>query len=314
MRLAVEIPSYARAAKAFQDLTKIPISASSMQRLVMECGSQVVEQQAEEAEATSRVPDRGEEIVPRAWPKPDSPVMSISLDGSMVNIRGEGWKEVKVATVSAVEADEEGGAVHLRRHSYRAGLWEAATFAKQQWAEAWRRGIQRAQEVLSINDGALWIWKIIAMCYAPCVEIIDWWHAVEKLWAAANPILGQGQAATTAWVESQKSRLWQGQLRLLVHHFRALAPRGHPLPGPVWEAVSYIYANRRRMRYDLFRQAGYPLGSGAVESGCKRVVIGRLRQAGMRWSRTGAQAMLALRCVLLSGRWSSLWYLSPQPT
>jgi hypothetical protein len=61
------------------------------------------------------------------------------------------------------------------------------------------------------------------------------------------------------------------------------------------------------MRYRRFRQAGYPLGSGTVESACKVVVQQRMKQAGMRWSRKGAQAMLALRCALLSDRWRQEW-------
>lgn len=61
------------------------------------------------------------------------------------------------------------------------------------------------------------------------------------------------------------------------------------------------------MDYICYRQAGYPVGSGSVESGCKVVVQQRMKQAGMRWSREGAQAMLALRCLLLSDRWDELW-------
>ena len=62
----------------------------------------------------------------------------------------------------------------------------------------------------------------------------------------------------------------------------------------------YLFHNRWRMRYHLFREAGYPIGSGTVESACKHVVQQRLKQSGMRWSLIGAQAMLALRSTLLS--------------
>jgi hypothetical protein len=61
------------------------------------------------------------------------------------------------------------------------------------------------------------------------------------------------------------------------------------------------------MDYVTYRQAGYPVGSGSVESGCKVVVQARMKQAGMRWSRQGAQAMLALRCILLSEQWDAVW-------
>lgn len=311
-RLGLEIASFRRAAESFQAISKIPMSKSSLAELVNTYGKRLVALQAGEAEATVRVPERGEEIVWREMPEPDSEVMSISLDGTMLNIRGEGWKEVKVATISAVEAEvqlerDEEKSVHLTRHSYRAGLWDAKEFAKQQWAEGCRRGLEKAKQIISVNDGAVWIWLIIAMCYAPCIEIIDWWHAVEKVWEAARSLFGQGTPQAAVWVEGATSRLWTSQLRAVMHQVRQACPRGQPLPEAVHAMVSYIFHNRRRMDYVSYRRAGYPVGSGSVESACKVVVQARMKQAGMRWSRERAQAVLALRCMLLSGRWDEIW-------
>jgi hypothetical protein len=319
--LGVEIPSYRRAAERFEGLTKLGLSKSSLQRLTDEAGQVVVGQQAVEAEATVKAPEKDEVVTSRDIPEPDSEVMAVSMDGVLINIRGEGWKEVKVATISAVEvavqmAGDEEQAVHLGLHSYRAGLWEAKEFAKQQWAEACRRGLEKAKTIVSVNDGAVWIWLIVAMCYAPCVEIIDWWHLVEKLWAAANALFGQGQAQTTVWVQQQKSHLWTGQRRAVLQAIRQVCPRTEPLPEPVRPLLSYLLHHRRRMDYERFRQAGYPVGSGSTESACKVVVQERMKQAGMRWGRETAQAMLALRSVLLSGRWDevwSAWLLPPKP-
>ncbi len=318
VRLGVELPSYERAARNFEALTKLAVSKSSVQRLVHEVGSQVVAQQAAEAEATVRTPGRDEEVITvRQMPEPDSETMAVSFDGGMINVRGEGWKEVKIATISAVERQvglerEDEPQVRLTRHSYRAGLWEAKEFAKQQWAEGCRRGLERARRLVAVADGAAWIWIIIAMCYAPCIEIIDWWHALEKLWGAANSLFGPGERRTAAWVEEQQPWLWAGNVRAVLAALRRACPRGQPLNEAVWATVTYLYRNRRRMAYQEYRRAGYPIGSGAVEAACKVVVQARMKQAGMRWSRDGAQAVLALRCVLLSDRWDALW-LSLQP-
>ncbi len=319
LSLGVEIPSYRRAAARFEGLTKLPLSKSSLNRLAQEYGRQVVAQQAAEAEAMVKAPAKDEEVVWREIAEPESAVMNVSIDGVLINIRGEGWKEVKIVTISAVEAEvalerDEEKEVRLTHHSYRAGLWEAKEFAKQQWAEGCRRGLEKAQQIVTVNDGAVWIWLIIAMCYAPCVEIIDWWHAVEKIWEAANSLWGQGEAQRVAWVQQQKERLWAGHLPALLHQVRQVCPRGQPLHDKVRALVSYVFHNRRRMDYVRYRQAGYPVGSGSVESGCKVVVQERMKQAGMRWSREGAQAMLALRCVLLSDRWDEVWAsLIPAP-
>ena len=319
--LGVQIPSYARAAMSFEQLTKIPLSKSSMQQLVNEYGQRLGKIQDDEAAAMVSEPvgvSEGEAW--RAIPEPDSAQMAVALDGCMVNVRGEGWKEVKVAAISAVEtaAAEAGTAeptTSLQRTSYRAGLWEAACFANQQWAEGCRRGLEKAQRVVCVSDGAAWIWAIVAMCYAPrCIEILDWWHATQKLWEVAFSLWGEDEQHSHAWAAEQKSLLWQGALRQIVHALRQLCPRGEPLPDKVRLGIGYLFHHRWRMRYADFRQAGCPIGSGSVESACKVVVQERLKQAGMRWSRAGAQAVLALRSVLLSERWQEVWpSLQPPP-
>lgn len=311
VRQGTEIPSHRRAAASFEGMTKIPISKSSLGRLVTLYGGKIVRQQQAEAEAMVKPPAKEEVITIRQMPRPDSEVMALSMDGALVNIRGEGWKEVKTVSVSAVDrvTNEETGdiEVHLRGHSYRAGLWEAKEFAQQQWAEGCRRGLERAKQIVSVNDGAVWIWLIVQMCWAPCVEILDWWHVVEKLWEVAATLFEQDQAAAGQWVEKQKSHLWHGRRRQLIRAIRLCCPRGQPLPEKVRLVVGYIFNHRARIRYHQFRQVGYPLGSGTVESACKLVMQERMKQAGMRWSREGAQAMLALRSVLLSERWDDVW-------
>ena len=309
LSLAVDIPSYRRAAQRYEELTHLGLSKSSLQRLCQEYGEQVVTQQAAEAEAMMRVPAKDEEEVWRQVPEPESEVMSLSMDGVMVHIRDEGWREVKIASISAVEngEDEESGeaTVDLTHHSYRAGLWDAATFSKQQWAEACSRGVEKARQLVCVSDGAAWIWAIVLLCYAPCVEILDWWHAVERLWTLARSHFEGSEA--NEWVSLQKQRLAQGRLRRIFHHVRQLYPRGQPLPETVAKALGFLFRNRHRLRYREFRQAGFPIGSGTVESACKVVVQQRMKQAGMRWGRDSAQAMLALRCALLSDRWEQTW-------
>jgi hypothetical protein len=311
VRQGVEIASHRRAANSFVEMTKIGVSKSSVGRLVKLYGSKLVVQQQAEAEAMVKPPASDEVVTRRDMPQPDGEVMAISMDGAMVNIRGEGWKEVKTVSVSVVERDiddeMEEPEVCLTGHSYRAGLWEAKEFAKQQWVEGCRRGLERAKQIVSVNDGALWIWLIVQMCWAPCVEILDWWHVVEKLWEVAATLLEEDQTTTAAWVDKQKSHLYHSRSRMVIHAIRQLCPRGQPLPEKVRLVVSYIFNHRQRLKYKQFRQAGYPIGSGTVESACKVVMQTRMKQAGMRWSRDGAQAMLALRSVLLSERWDEVW-------
>lgn len=310
LQVGAEIASYERAAALFRDFTHLALSKSSVHRLVNHYGQAVGQTLEEEATAMVQVPSKEETVTWRTQPEPDSPMMNVSSDGVLIHIIDEGWKEVKIATISAVTAsvEKETGEIEvgLSQHSYRAGLWEAPKFGHHLWAESCRRGLEKAKHVVSVNDGAPWIWAIVFMCFARCTQILDWWHAVERLWTIAGLAFDADQAAAAAWVKTQKELLAQSKLRQVLRNTRTLFPRTKPLPQAVAKAAAYFLHNRHRMFYQEFRQAGCPIGSGTVESACKLVVQQRMKQSGMRWSRSGAQAMLALRSVLLSQRWSLL--------
>lgn len=313
----MEIASFERAAETFTALTGIPLSKSALHRLVGEYGGQVAESQTAEARSMVEV-SRSEEVVWRERVQPDSNVMSVSSDGVLIHVRDEGWKEVKVMSVSAVlpctesdRADVPGkSAVTLTQHSYRAGLWDATTFTSHHWAEACRRGVDQARTVVCVSDGAAWIWAMVFLCFAVRVEILDFWHAAQRLWTIAQRTFAT-QSEAAAWVEAQRVLFAQSRLRQVMRQVRLLYPRGQVLPDEVRQALGYLFHNRRRMDYAAFRRAGYPVGSGTIESACKTVVQARMKQAGMRWSRHGAQAILALRSLLLSDRWHELNSLAP---
>jgi hypothetical protein len=309
LRLAVDVPSFRRASEHYQEITQIPLSKSSLELLVREYGGLLVAKEAQEAEQLASPvfgePDGAAALSPAAAGE----TMAVSIDGVMLHMRDEGWKEVKMVSVSVVE-QEEGTPepkVRLTQHSYCAGLWDVETFGRHQWAEAWRRGIQRAKRIVAVCDAAAWIWALIITCYAPCAQIIDWYHATQRLWQIAHATYGQGTDQARQWVEELKAHLWAGQVRALLHDVRAHWPRGQERPEGLRQAIGYLFRQRRRMNYAAHRKAGYPTGSGTIESGCKVVVQERMVQAGMRWSRCGAQAMLALRCALLSDRWDATW-------
>ena len=116
-----------------------------------------------------------------------------------------------------------------------------------------------------------------------------------------------------AWIRIQKTTLFHGDFRAFFRAVRSLYPRGTALPDAVCQSLAYLFRNRARMAYAAFRQAGFPIGSGTVESAAKTVVQQRMKQAGMQWSRDGAQAMLALRSRLLSRRWDNFPLSSSTP-
>jgi hypothetical protein len=308
VRLGTEIASFERASHFLQELTGVSFSKSSLHRLTGELGKVAAVKAAQVARAMTQVPKREDEVTWRIPAQPPSDTLSVSADGVMIHLRDEGWKEVKVMSISAVRQEVEATRVSrttsLCQHSYCAGLWDVATFTPYYWAEAYRRGVERAKNTLCINDGASWIWNMVFQCFAQRIEILDWWHAAQRVWDIALTRLSAQEA--TLWVHARQAEMARSQLPQLFRQVRLLFPRSQPLPKVVREAVLYLFHNRRRMDYAAYRQAGFPIGSGTIESACKTVVQARMKLAGMRWSRQGATAMLTLRSLSLSHRWHEL--------
>lgn len=98
----------------------------------------------------------------------------------------------------------------------------------------------------------------------------------------------------------------------MLHALLDLLPGEAPARQEVRRAVDYFTEHAERMRYPEFAAAGWPLGSGMAESACKLVVQAREKQAGMRWHRSGAQAVATLRALQPSGRWDEFWTRQPQ--
>ena len=200
----------------------------SVQRLVMEYGTELVIADEKEAEAMVCVPEEEEGVSWRRIPEPDREVMVVSADGVMVHLRDEGWKEAKVASVSAAPVCEAGqkaeGELRLEKHSYRAGLWDAKRFTNHDRAASYRRGVEKAKQVVCINDGALWIWMMVFVCFSRRIEILDWWHMLQYVRQIAAEAMGPDSAEASAWVETPKAALSRSQLRLFFRRILRLYP------------------------------------------------------------------------------------------
>ena len=233
----------------------------------------------------------------------------MALDAARVRF-GDGWHDVKAGVVFWAEPQWEGSGLaggKATAQSYVAETGPMEEAGERLYREAVRRGIDPAEDlVVCLGDGAPANWSQFGLHFPRRVEALDWYHAVEHLWAAARDRLGEDSVQAEAWVAARKEELWAGDVGAVLTALRS---------GEGESEAHYFETNEHRMRYAEFRARGYPIGSGTVESACKRVIGARLKQAGMRWSKAGAQAVLNLRSHLLSGRWDAVWPLTrPQLT
>lgn len=326
----LQAASFAQAAEAYTHAVGGAISRSSVRRITEGFGEGLVAWKEGEAKQAAAIAEKGEGPRERrvALRDPIEDRGNISSDGTMILVRGEGWKEVKMAAFSQVEilapedrrrrsAQREGQRAHeevvrLSAHSYCAGLWDADTFEPHQYAEGLRRGLDQVAHLSSVNDGAPWIINRTFTNFPEADQVIDWHHATQRLWAVAHAVYGEGEAAEK-WETQREEDLWNGAVDRVIQSLDALDLGQPDYPDEVGQAPGYFQHNRDRMRYDVFRALGYPIGSGTVESGAKNVVKHRLRRPGRGWRRDCAQSMLAALSEFHSQRFEWAWQMVYSP-
>lgn len=315
IRLAVWVSgqvSFEQAAQLLHQVGRINISASSIWRRVEKWGNALLEWEGKERARANAVPSREQ---PQPGECRHNQPMGFSLDGWMVNIRGEGWKEVKSAALFEVEqrevADSQSGEMVEKASataiSYIAHLGGPELFGEKLWAEGQRRQLQVAYDKVCVSDAAHWIWGLCQDYFPEAEQIVDWYHALQHLYAAAAALYGEANDKAKLWVEARSIDLFQGHAarianlldKLAAQHTSERAKKLH-------EEAGFFRNNQRRMRYLEYREDGWPIGSGSIESGCKQSQS-RMTGSGMRWSRLGAERMLAICALILGARLHECW-------
>jgi hypothetical protein len=239
----------------------------------------------------------------------------IAADGCHAPER-DGWHEVKVANIYANEhrVKTASGRGKLAYKQYLATLDDAAGFGRLLWqaAECWQA--EKARRVVVMGDGAPWIWNLAAEHFPGALEIVDFYHAAEHLWAAGEALFGERSISggTGSWVKHYRHHLRRGRVDLVIEALdRAGKSQAAKLPPErqtlLRRNLEYFKTNRDRMRYDRYKRMHLPIGTGAVEGSCKFVVQERFKLPGSRWSDAGLRAMLALKQLRLNGQWDCLW-------
>ena len=178
-----------------------------------------------------------------------------------------------------------------------------SAFAARVVREATRRGFDHAARRAVLGDGATWIWNLADAHFPDAVQIVDRFHAKQHLSDVGKAVYGATSDLARAWAHARHAELDAGDLDAVLGALRTHA-------GATDEArrcVDYVGRNRERMRYAAFQAAGLCTSAGVVEAGCKVAIGTRCKRAGMHWTVAGANAIIALRCCKLSGRFEDFW-------
>lgn len=279
--------------------TGVTVSAETVRRLTETAGTAAV---ASEMAAVERL----EQTLPD--PPPGPPVQQLSVDGAMVPLVGGEWAEAKTLAVGTVTGT--GDAVRATELSYFSRLTDADTFGWLATGETHRRGTTTARTVVAVVDGAAWCQSFIDLHRPDAVRILDFPHALEHLGAVAQAVFGPGTVAASEWLGIQATALRHGQEGAVLAPLMdvaSLGGLGNETRHLVTRTHAYLATRRDQIQYQVFVAAGYPIGSGCVESANKVVVEARLKGPGMHWARSNVDPMLALRTVIANDRWTEVW-------
>lgn len=243
------------------------------------------------------------------------PMRSSELQGSSGKQSGAAkTREVKLCTVWSAEGRDENDTPIRDPGSvtYSAAIETAATidtgtqrspFTERVLREATRRRFTEASRTIVIGDGAPWIWNIAHELFPRAIQIVDRFHVKEHLSNLSKTLYANNSNQAKTWATRRHEELDSGRLPDLLRALRRHADRCEDAR----KCFQYIHGNRDRMRYPQFRAQGLCTSSGVVEAGCKLAIATRLKRAGMHWTVAGSNAIIALRCSKLSGRFQDYW-------
>ena len=173
-----------------------------------------------------------------------------------------------------------------------------------------RRDPHRRHTWVMVTDGERALQRRVAATLSDATLVLDLLHVLEKLWKAAYVFHPEASPEAAAFVRDRAQRILNGQVSQVVKGLRQMVTK-RKLTGAkaktLLNVAAYYYANRDRMRYDVYLNNGWPIASGSVEGACKNLIRDRFERSGMRWTPETAEAMLKLRAVHLSGDAEAYW-------
>jgi hypothetical protein len=298
-------------------LADLEVTTKSVERTAEAIGADIAQREQEEIRRAVQLD------LPIALGKP-VPILYVQMDGTGIPVvkketigrRGktEGQpshtREVKLGCVFTQTTCDANGFPMRDPDSttYTGAIETAEEFGKRLYVEAWKRGWSHAASKVVMGDGAEWIWNLAEQHFPGAVQIVDLYHARQHLWDLARKLYPNNEAGQKAWMKLHQKRLLdKGKIEKLVAALRSLHSTDPGVAEKTRIEADYFDRNADRMRYPKFRKQHLFIGSGVIEAGCKTVIGSRLKQSGMFWTVRGANAIIALRCCHLNGRFEDYW-------
>ena len=309
--------TFGEATEVLERIGQIALSDTSLWRRAKQWGEQFQAVEEAQRQTANAAPARSEIV--RGEPS-EALNLGVAMDGAKVHVLQEGWKELKVGCTFEIElratldkaSGEEVELAQAVKNSYVAHLGGPEVFGQLLWSDAHRRHWSQAHDSIVLGDGAPWVWNLAKEHFYDSRQAVDWYHAKEHLSSAGKLLHGEGSVEAKRWCSQHETSLFQGHAEQIASELRAASAQSSAGSESLRREAGYFDENQRRMQYMELREDGYPIGSGMVESGCKRFRA-RFNAAGMRWSREGLERLLPVRAAIMGHRFDDCWKTAYNP-
>lgn len=304
------IPGFKNSQEVLLKLKGIEVSATQIKILSEEVGKEIFDLQMNRANHAYSSPEIAAPAVLERYRK--DTILYILMDGSAVNTRiqdedGSTWKEMKLG-LTFLDKDvikRKNDSAIITKKEYVTYLGSVNEFKKVLFDSAARSGYGKVKKVVIIADGAHWIWNMCKELYPDAEFILDFFHMTENVYDYAKALFNNNEKEYTKWAETVIYYIKTEQIKNALNKIKG-SPLNSDRSRKTVNLEGYIKNNLDKINYLQYKNKGYYIGSGMIESGNKIVVQKRMKQAGMRWGIAGAQYMAVLRAKHESRNWSDV--------
>lgn len=285
---------YEASGRLIEQTTGLAIEESSAEEIVRDVGQRL---RQEEQEAIIAAVDTGEDVCCERMPER----LYVGIDAAKAHTDGS-WHDIKTAVADeGIRAAAGKDTDTVADSRYIAAQETSEEFGRRIYTRAMQAGYGAARERIVIADGADWIWREVRNHLPESIKIVNYWHACEHIHSLARTLYGEGNPRGKRWANEHCRKLKEKGSGSLIRAMKRRKARSEEEREALRLEMGYFRKYRKYMNYPAYRAKGMMIGSGPVESACKVIVGQRLKQAGMRWTKAGADAVLAVRTALLSG-------------
>lgn len=231
----------------------------------------------------------------------DSDLHYVMVDGSYIMSREDSWTETKVGRVFK---EDDNFALSEKRTIINKSEYVAHIGSHINFCKKLTPVLDQLSNMVFIADGAIWFWNWVSIFYAHGVQILDFFHAYEKI-CQWGTIVFKDKSVCCEWCEYCRNLLLDNQINEVIIQIQGIHCQGD-IQEKKDALLIYLNNNRQRMQYKTYLDKGYLIGSGAIESAQRSVIQHRMKRSGQRWTLKGGQQLLNIRTARMSNKWNKV--------